>query len=104
MCIPYCTYERHGWLEGCIPSPASSPRAKTSSAITVSSDPGRCLVSRKTDGEFPGRPVVRAWHFHSFTVVACVQSLLRELRSCKSCDTAKKKRERKEKLTDFSNS
>lgn len=97
MCIPYYTYERRGWLEGCILSPASSPRAKTPYAITVSSDPGRCPVSRKADGEFPDRPVVRARHFHSFTAVACVQSLLRELRSCKSCDTAKKERETEKK-------
>ena len=81
MCIQYYTYERFGWLEGCIPSPASSPRAKTSSAITVSSDPGRCPVLRKADGEFPGSAMVRAQHFYSFTAMAWVQSLLRELRS-----------------------
>ena len=50
MCILYCTYEGHSWLEGCIPSPASSQRAKTSSAITVSLDPGQCPISRKAEG------------------------------------------------------
>lgn len=53
---------------------------------TISED---CCFKKLIGWEFPGDPVVMSQHF---TVVASFQSLVQELRSCKPCSGAKKKK------------